>query len=159
MKTVHGRSFRRGIAWAFSGRLPSKWLCGCFAWSNRRAFGQPRRPNRRVGCPSTCVDGSHSNFPTFINHHHHLWTFCPSPLLLLTLYHMHMVNSCSFPDSAALPAGELSDDLIIDFAKEAIHPNPLLCDWRGCHAQLNSWKALQEVRYLPYCSLMYIRAS
>ncbi|KAI0658016.1 hypothetical protein C8Q70DRAFT_999477 [Cubamyces menziesii] len=57
---------------------------------------------------------------------------------------MHMVNSCSFPDPAALPAGELSDDLIIDFAKEAIHPNPLLCDWRGCHAQLNSWKALQE---------------
>ncbi|KAH9888939.1 hypothetical protein C8Q73DRAFT_708716 [Cubamyces lactineus] len=57
---------------------------------------------------------------------------------------MHMVNLCSFPDSAALPAGELGDDLIIDFAKEAIHPNPLLCDWQGCHAQLNSWKALQE---------------
>ncbi|KAI0334517.1 hypothetical protein GY45DRAFT_1242306 [Cubamyces sp. BRFM 1775] len=55
-----------------------------------------------------------------------------------------MVNSCSFLGPAALLAGESSDGLIIDFAKEAIHPNPLLCDWRGCHAQLNSWKALQE---------------
>ena len=58
LSTLHRRSFWRGFPWAFNGRLPSKWLCGCFAWSNRRAFGQPRPPNRRVGCPSTCVDGS-----------------------------------------------------------------------------------------------------
>ena len=58
LKTVHGRSFRRGVAWAFKGRLPSKWLCGCFAWPNRRSFGQLHRPNKPDGCPSTCVDGS-----------------------------------------------------------------------------------------------------
>ncbi|KAI0372736.1 hypothetical protein BV20DRAFT_991001 [Pilatotrama ljubarskyi] len=38
----------------------------------------------------------------------------------------------------------LSPDNVIELAKEVVHSTPLICDWARCHAELNSWRTLQE---------------
>ncbi|KAI0350677.1 hypothetical protein OH77DRAFT_1430674 [Trametes cingulata] len=42
------------------------------------------------------------------------------------------------------PTAVLSPDSVVDLAKEVVHSSPLICDWARCHAELNSWRTLQE---------------
>ncbi|KAI0766575.1 hypothetical protein BD413DRAFT_568754 [Trametes elegans] len=49
------------------------------------------------------------------------------------------------PDASQTSSGVvLSAEHVVDIAKEVIHSVPLACNWQQCHAELNSWNALQE---------------
>ena len=36
---------------------------------------------------------------------------------------------------------------VLEIAKEVVLSTSLVCSWGRCHAELNSWKSLQEVWY------------
>jgi hypothetical protein len=42
----------------------------------------------------------------------------------------------------------LSEDTIVDFAKNVLHMNGMKCEWSNCKAILNSWTQLQKVANL-----------
>lgn len=82
----------------------------------------------------------------------------PSPFPLPSSklpFHMHpnhlpFMQTLPIDDNSSAPSILLSEEDIVDVAKEVILATPLICDWGQCHTELNSWKTLQEVSYFLY---------